>query len=52
MIKIIDSFRIAPLLMSYLEIEKEIVWTDYGAKGRQAGLQFNALEDPWASASE
>ena len=36
--------------MSYLEIEKEIVWTDYGAKGRQAGLQFKALEDPWASA--
>lgn len=50
MIKVIESFRIAPLLACYFKIEREIVWTDYRNKGRQAGLQFKEVEDPWSSA--
>ena len=49
MIKILTSYNIEPLLISYYKIEKDLVWTDYGNK-KQVGLQFKDLEDPWASA--
>jgi hypothetical protein len=49
MIKILTSYNIEPLLISYYNIEKDLVWTDYGNK-KQVGLQFKDLEDPWASA--
>jgi hypothetical protein len=49
MIKILTSYNIEPLLISYYKIEKDLLWTDYGNK-KQVGLQFKDLEDPWASA--
>ena len=49
MIKILSSYNIEPLLISYNKLEKDIVWTDYNGK-KQAGLQFKKNEDPWASA--
>ena len=49
MIKIIEPYSITPLLDCYFQIEKDLVWTDYGNK-KQTGLQFKGLEDPWVSA--
>ena len=49
MIKILSSYNIEPLLISYNKLEKDIVWTDYNGK-KQSGLQFKENEDPWASA--
>ncbi len=49
MIKILTSYNIEPLLISYNKLEKDIVWTDYIGK-KQTGLQFKENEDPWASA--
>ena len=49
MIKIITPYDITPLLDCYTQLEKDLVWTDYGNK-KQAGLQFQDEEDPWASA--
>lgn len=49
MIKILTSYNIEPLLISYDKIEKDIEWTNYINK-KQAGLQFKDVEDPWASA--
>lgn len=49
MIKVLTSYNIEPLLVSYNKLEKDILWTDYVNK-KQAGLQFKDLEDPWASA--
>ena len=49
MIKVLTSYNIEPLLISYNKLEKDIVWTDYSGK-KQAGLQFKKNEDPWASA--
>jgi hypothetical protein len=38
------------LLDAYRAIESNIQWTDFGHKGRQAGLQHRQGEDPWTSA--
>jgi hypothetical protein len=48
MIKILRPITIFKLLLNYYQIEKSIIWTDYGQK-RQAGLQFKVDEDPWSS---
>jgi len=50
MIKIIDKIDITELLASYHKLEKDIQWTDYGHKGKQAGLQYSEPDDPWTSA--
>jgi len=50
MIKSIKLININPLLESYSKIESHIVWTEYGHKGCQAGLQYCDSEDPWSSA--
>ena len=50
MIKIIEPLDIAPILSCYQKLESGIVWTDYGHKGKQVGLQFKDSEDPWTSA--
>jgi hypothetical protein len=50
MIKILSPIDIQPLLDEYTHLEKLIQWTDYGHKGKQAGLQYQSDEDPWASA--
>ena len=50
MIRIIDTVDIVEILESYQQLEHNITWTDYGTKGRQAGLQYKDIEDPWNSA--
>ena len=50
MIKILSQIDITPLIDEYTRLEKDIQWTDYGHKGKQAGLQYKIDEDPWASA--
>jgi hypothetical protein len=49
-IKVIESIDVEPLIRAYYQLESEIVWTDMGHKGRQAGLQYMEGEDPWSSA--
>jgi hypothetical protein len=50
MIKIIDTIDVENILTQYQQLENIIQWTDYGHKGRQAGLQYRVNEDPWISA--
>ncbi len=50
MIKTLEYIDINPILEFYKSIESQIVWTDYGHKGRQAGLQYRHNEDCWTSA--
>ena len=50
MIHAIDSIDIAEILESYHQLESNMSWTDYGTKGRQAGLQYRDIEDPRNSA--
>jgi hypothetical protein len=50
MIKSINPIDITPILEFYSKIESDIVWTEYGGKGRQTGLQYRNLEDPWTGA--
>lgn len=50
MIKILRDIDISSLLTYYKKIEDLIQWTDYGHKGKQAGLQYKKEEDDWASA--
>ena len=49
-ITVINAIDIAPVLECYNKIEHGIVWTDYGHKGRQTGIQYKDVEDPWSSA--
>ena len=48
--KIIEPIDIAPILEYYHSIESEIKWTDYGRKGKQAGIQYLSGQDPWSGA--
>jgi hypothetical protein len=50
MIKILSPIDVQPVLNEYANLEKLIHWTDYGHKGKQTGLQYQADEDPWTSA--
>jgi hypothetical protein len=50
MIKILSQINIQTLLDEYRRLEKDIQWTEYGHKGKQAGLQYKLDEDPWSSA--
>ena len=50
MIKILTKIDEQPILDSFNLIEENIIWTSYGHKGRQSGLQFKDNEDPWTSA--
>jgi hypothetical protein len=49
MIKILGPIDIQPLLDCYSNLESGIQWTEYGHKGRQAGLQNRPSENPWTS---
>jgi len=49
MIKILGPIDIQPLLDCYSDLESGIQWTEYGHKGRQAGLQHRPSENPWTS---
>lgn len=50
MIKILKSINEQAVLESYNCIEEKLVWTNYGHKGRQTGLQYKDSEDVWTSA--
>jgi hypothetical protein len=50
MLKILNTIDINPILECYTSIESQIEWTDYGHKGRQAGLQYKQDEGYWTSA--
>ena len=49
MIKVVKIIDINPILESYSKIESDMVWTEYGHKGKQTGLQYYNNEDPWSS---
>jgi len=49
MIRIIEPINVEPLINCYNELEYGIRWTEYGHKGKQAGLQYRLNEDPWTS---
>jgi hypothetical protein len=50
MIKTLNSIDLTTVLECYRNLESQIQWTDYGHKGKQAGLQYKQDEDVWASA--
>jgi hypothetical protein len=50
MIKYINDIDVTSILESYSKIESNIVWTEYGHKSKQTGLQYYNNEDPWSSA--
>jgi hypothetical protein len=50
MIKYINDIDVTSILESYSKIESNIVWTEYGHKGKQTGLQYYNNEDPWSNA--
>lgn len=50
MITVIDQISSAKVLEEYLKLEQNIVWTEMGYKGKQAGLQYKSGDDPWTSA--
>lgn len=50
LIKFVESIDASAILAEYSKLEPNIVWTDYGFKGKQCGLQHKIDEDQWASA--
>ena len=50
MITVLEPINLTELLETYKMLEDRIQWTDYGHKGKQAGLQHKQDEDPWTSA--
>jgi hypothetical protein len=40
MIKVLADIDITPILDCYQQLEHVINWTDYGHKGKQAGVQY------------
>ena len=39
MIKVLADIDVTPILDCYRQLEDAVVWTDYGHKGKQAGVQ-------------
>ena len=50
MITAIQPIDIKPILDSYENLKKQMVWTRYQHKGSQTGLQYKPGQDPWTSA--
>lgn len=50
LIKTLEPIDYEKILEEYYKLEPNIVWTDYGFKGKQCGLQHKENEDPWTSA--
>jgi hypothetical protein len=50
LIKILNTIDTGPLLRDYFKLEEQLQWSEYGHKGKQAGLQYRLDEDPWTSA--
>jgi hypothetical protein len=46
---VIDTIDIEPILNSFLELDTDIIWTNY-TQGKQTGLQYKITEDAWTSA--
>jgi hypothetical protein len=46
---IIDTINVDPILNSFSELDKDMLWTNY-PQGSQVGLQYKLNEDPWTSA--
>ena len=49
-VKILRDININTLLDCYAKIEADIVWTEYGHKGKQTGLQYKVGDEQWSSA--
>lgn len=49
MINLIGKINIDLILKDYNRLEKDIVWQNYHHKGKQAGLQYEHLENQWGS---
>jgi len=49
-LRVLADAPIKPLIAEVEALESVIQWTDYGHKGKQAGLQYREGEDPWTSA--
>jgi Aspartyl/Asparaginyl beta-hydroxylase len=47
--RILEDIDHQSLVDSYTAIADEIVWTEYGHKGRQTSVQYNEGDDPWTS---
>lgn len=50
MIKPLKKIDSSDFFSEYLHLEKRIIWTEFGHKGKQTGLQYRLGEDPWTSA--
>lgn len=50
MIKEISKINAGALLDAYLSLEEGINWTDFGHKGKQAGIQSRSSENLWDDA--
>lgn len=50
MIQILEVINEQDILESYQSLEEKFVWTNYGHKGKQTGLQYKDNENPWTSA--
>jgi hypothetical protein len=50
MIKTLSSIDHNIIVNEYNTLDSSIVWTEYGHKGKQCGLQFKEGDDPWTSA--
>lgn len=49
-VKLLRSIEVELLLDFYNKIESNIIWTEYGHKGKQTGLQYRKGDEKWTSA--
>ena len=50
MIRILETIDTDIFLKTFNSVEPSIQWTEYGHKGKQAGVQYRQDENPWTSA--
>jgi hypothetical protein len=50
MIQLIRAINISPIIECYSKLESSIEWSEFGHKGKQAGLQYSAGDNCWSSA--
>lgn len=49
-LRVLADTPITPLIEEVEALKDVIKWTEFGHKGKQAGLQYREGEDPWTSA--
>ena len=49
-LRVLAEAPIKPLIAEVESLNDVIKWTEFGHKGKQAGLQYRGGEDPWTSA--